>query len=220
MLNFLFGLAFNVFDPYILDRTGNNSVLLGFVRSAAAVGGVVGGVLLSVWGGFKRRMTSVFLGEIMTGAAALLLFGLSGSLPFWILTAGIGALFFPLINGACQAIWQSKVPPDLQGRVFSARRMIAMATMPVAPVIAGLLADYVTEPAMTSATWLSRAFGGLVGTSAGSGKALQFVIAGVLYLAIVLGFLLFVPSVRNVEDLIPDHDEGETDDEVPDGALA
>ncbi|MGB2983323.1 MAG: MFS transporter [Candidatus Bipolaricaulia bacterium] len=209
-LNFLFGLAYNVFDPFILERTANSSAHLGYVRSAAAIGGVVGGLLLSLWGGFKRRMRSVFLGEAMTGCAALVLFGVSRSLPMWILAAGIGALFFPLINGACQSIWQAKVAPDLQGRVFSARRMIAFAIGPITPVIAGVLADYVTEPAMTSVTWLSRTFGWLVGTSPGSGMALQFVLAGLLYFAIVVYVFLFVPSIRNVEDLLPDHDEMET----------
>jgi MFS family permease len=207
LLNFVIGLAFNVFDPYILDRTGNNSAQLGYVRSAAAIGAVVGGVLVGLWGGFKRRMKSILLGEALTGATALICFGLARSLPFWILTAGLGAVFGPFVNGASQAIWQAKVAPDVQGRVFSARRMIAFGIGPVVPVLAGALADYVTEPAMTSATWLSHTFGWLVGTTAGSGKALQFVIGGVLYVLIVLGAALFIPTIRNLEDQLPDHDQ-------------
>ncbi|MBE0634492.1 MFS transporter, partial [Candidatus Bipolaricaulota bacterium] len=58
-LNFIIGLAFNVFDPFILERTGSNSVHLGYIRSAAAIGAVVGGLLITVWGGFKRRMKSI-----------------------------------------------------------------------------------------------------------------------------------------------------------------
>ena len=208
-LNVVIGLAYSVFSPYILERTGNNSAHLGFVRSAAAIGAVVGGLLVSLWGGFKRRMRSILLGEALTGATALICFGLVRSLPLWILVAGVGAIFGPLVNGASQAIWQSKVAPDLQGRVFSARRFIAMTLTPIVPVAAGALADYVTEPAMTSATWLSSAFGWLVGTSAGSGMALQFVFAGVLYVVIVLAAVLFFPSIRNLEDLLPDHDATE-----------
>jgi len=206
-LNFTIGIAFNVFDPYILERTGSNSTYLGFVRSAAAIGGVAGGLLVSVWGGFRRRMRSILLGESLTGAVALVAFGLGRSLPFWIAAAGLGAVFGPFVNGASQAIWQAKVAPDLQGRVFSARRMIAFAIGPVSPVLAGVIADYVTEPAMVSATWLSRAFGWMVGTTPGSGMALQFVLAGVAYVAIVGFACLFVPSIRNLETLLPDHDE-------------
>ena len=214
-LNLVIGLAYDVFSPFILERTGNSSAQLGFVRSAAAVGGVIGGLLISVWGGFKRKVKSIFLGEAFTGLVALLLFGLSRSLPFWVVTAGIGAITGPFVNGASQSIWQAKVAPDVQGRVFSARRMFAFGIGPVVPVLAGALADYVTEPAMTSGTWLARAFGWLVGTSPGSGMALQFVVAGVLYMGIVLGVFLFVPSIRNLEDLLPDHDEMERMEDAP-----
>lgn len=206
-LNFVIGLAFNVFDPYILERTGNNSAYLGYVRSAAAIGAVVGGLMVTLWGGFKRKMKSILLGEALTGVTAMICFGLVRSLPFWILAAGVGAIFGPFVNGASQSIWQAKVAPDVQGRVFSARRMIAFGIGPVIPVLAGMLADYVTEPAMTSATWLSRTFGWLVGTSPGSGMALQFVLGGVLYVALVLGAFFFIPSIRNLEDHLPDHDE-------------
>ena len=58
------------------------------------------------------------------------------------------SLFSPLINTSNQAIWQSKVAPDVQGRVFSARRLIAWFTNPISPIIAGTLADFVLEPAM------------------------------------------------------------------------
>ncbi len=207
ILNIVIGLSYDVFDPYILDRTGNSSASLGYVRSAAAVGAVVGGLLVSLWGGFRRRMTSILLGEALTGAIALIWFGLARSLPFWILAAGLGAVFGPFVNGASQALWQAKVAPDIQGRVFSARRMIAFGIGPIVPVLAGALADYVTEPAMTSSTWLARTFGWLVGNTAGAGKALQFVLSGVLYVLAVLFVAVFVPSIRNLEDHLPDHDE-------------
>ncbi len=59
---------------------------------------------------------------------------------------------------------------------------------------------------MQSRTWLSGAFGGLVGSSPGSGMALQFVLTGIAYMAIVLIVFLFVPVVRDLEDRLPDHD--------------
>jgi len=209
-LNVVIGLSFSLFSPYVLERTGNNSVHLGYVRSAAAIGAVAGGLLVSLWGGFKRRMKSILLGEALTGGVALVCFGLVRSLPLWIGVAALGAIFGPFVNGASQAIWQAKVAPDVQGRVFSARRFIAMTLTPIMPVTAGALADYVTEPAMTSSTWLSRAFGWLVGTSPGSGMALQFVLSGALYVLIVLSVVAFFPSIRNLEDQLPDHSEMET----------
>ena len=206
-LNFVIGMSASLFSPFILSRTGNNSASLGAAQSAAAIGAVFGGLLISLWGGFKRRMTSIFIGEALTGLFALLLFGLGRTLPVWIIFSVIGAIFPVFTNGASQAIWQAKVAADVQGRVFSARRIIAWSLGPITPVLAGLLADYVTEPAMQSSTWLAKAFGWLVGTGPGSGMAVQFIITGILYMLVVLVVFLFFPVVRDLEDRLPDHQQ-------------
>ena len=206
-LNFTVGMAINLFAPFILIRTNYNSASLGAVESAAAVGAVVGGILVTAWSGFKRRMTNIFVGEAVTGLFMLTLFGLGRSLPVWIIFAALGSITPVFVNGSSQAIWQSKVAPDLQGRVFSARRMIAWITDPITPLLAGALADYVTEPGMQAGGLLARTFGWLVGTEPGSGMALQFFFAGITYMLVVLGVYLFFPVVRNLEDLLPDHDQ-------------
>lgn len=206
-LNFTIGMAINLFAPFILTRTDYNSASLGAVESAAAIGAVVGGILVTAWPGFKRRMTNIFVGEAMTGLFMLTLFGLGRSLPVWIIFAALGSITPVFVNGSSQAIWQSKVAPDVQGRVFSARRMIAWITDPITPLLAGALADYVTEPGMQAGGLLASTFGWLVGTEPGSGMALQFFFAGICYMLVVLAVYLFFPVVRNLEDLLPDHDQ-------------
>lgn len=209
VLNFVIGLSGPLFSPFILERTNQSSEILGVVTSANAIGAVVGGLLIGLWGGFKKRMNSIFLGEALTGLFLLVVFGLGRSLPVWIIAVVIGGIFPIFTNGASQAIWQSKVAPDVQGRVFSARRMIAWSVGPITPILAGLLADYVTEPAMQANTWLAQTFGWLVGNTSGSGMALQFVLTGIVYI-VVAGFtLVFVPHVRNLEAELPDHDQME-----------
>jgi MFS family permease len=208
-LNFIIGLSISLFSPFILSRTENNSAILGVAQSTAAIGAVVGGLLISLWGGFKRRMTSIFIGEALTGLFCLVIFGMGRNISVWIIASVAGGIFPVFTNGASQAIWQAKVAPDVQGRVFSARRMIAWAVNPVTPILAGILADYVTEPAMQSSTWLANTFHWLVGSSPGSGMALQFILTGVAYIVIVLITYLFVPVVRDLEDLLPDHDQME-----------
>jgi MFS family permease len=206
-LNLIIGLSASVFAPFILSRTGNDSAALGATQSAAAVGAVIGGLLISMWGGFKRRMTSIFIGEALTGLFCCVLFGLSRTLPAWIAVCIIMEIFPVFTNGASQAIWQAKVAPDVQGRVFSARRMIAWSMGPITPLLAGALADYVTEPAMQSPTILSHLFGWLVGTGPGSGMAVQFILSGFAYMAVVLAVFLSFPVVRDLEDRLPDHDQ-------------
>jgi hypothetical protein len=116
-------------------------------------------------------------------------------------------LVMPILNGSNQAIWQAKVPPDIQGRVFSVRRLIAQISGPVAILIVGPLADQIFEPQMTSAGSLANLFGPLVGTQTGSGMALIMVFSGAVgVIAALCGYLF--PAVRNAETLIPDHTDG------------
>jgi len=202
--NLCAGIAFTVIAPMVLLRTNNNSASLGFVQSAGAIGGVVGGVIMSAWGGFKRRVHGVLAGWIVS-SLFLALVGLGAWIPFWIAMMALSTVLGPLINGSNQAIWQSKVPPDLQGRVFSARRLIAWLTNPISPLIAGTLADYVLEPAMRTSSGLSRLFGWLVppGPGAGMGLLIFFSSFGGI-LAGLVGY--FIYSIRNAEDILPDYD--------------
>jgi hypothetical protein len=202
--NLCSGIAFTLLAPMILLRTENNTVSLGLVQSAGAIGGVVGGIAMSLWGGFKRRVHGVLAGWMISSFFASLI-GLSIQLPVWIGAAALSALFGPLINGSNQAIWQSKVSPDMQGRVFSARTLIAWLPNPISPLIAGLLADYVLEPAMSTPGGLSLSLGGLIPPGPGAGMGL------LIFLGSLGGFLAgltgyFVYSIRMAEDILPDHD--------------
>ncbi|GAB4541568.1 MAG: MFS transporter [Anaerolineales bacterium] len=202
--NLFTGIGYTVLAPMILAHTHSNSLIFGSVQTAGAIGGVVGGALMSVWGGFKKRVHGVLLGWAVSGVAMLIL-GLRGGLPVWILGAALGAFISPLINSSNQAIWQAKVAPDLQGRVFSARRLIAWFTNPISPIIAGALADFILEPAMQTNAALASSFGWLVGSGAGAGMSLLIFISGILA-ALVGAFGYFFPAIRNVEALLPDHD--------------
>ncbi len=202
--NFCSGIAYTVLAPMILLRTGNDTVSLGLVQSAGAIGGVVGGIAMSLWGGFRRRVHGVLAGWMIASFFASLL-GFTVWLPVWIGAMALSALFNPLINGSNQAIWQSKVSPDMQGRVFSARTLIAWLPNPISPLVAGLLADYVLEPAMSTPGGLSLSLGGLIPPGPGAGMALLIVLGSLgALLAGLTGY--FVNAIRNAEDILPDHD--------------
>ena len=203
--NLFSSIGFTVFAPMILLRTGNNSVIFGAVNSAEAIGGVAGGLIMSVWGGFKKRTHGVLAGWIATGIFVTI-FGFGTGLAFWIPFIAAQALVGPLIDTSNQSIWQSKVAPDIQGRVFSARRLIAWSTRPIAPIIAGVMADKWLEPSMTSGTTrLAATFNNWVGNGPGSGMALLLIFCG-LGSALVGLSGYFVPFIRNAESTLPDHD--------------
>lgn len=202
--NLFAGIGFTLLAPMILSRTDNNSLMFGSVQTAGAIGGLVGGVLMSAWGGFKRRVHGVLFGWIISGIGMAII-GLTGGLPIWVTGIILTSLVGPLVNASNQAIWQSKVAPDLQGRVFSARRLIAWFTNPISPIIAGTLADYVLEPAARAGTGLPAAFSWLVGTGAGSGMGLIILACGLLSSLVgLLGYLN--PHVYHAETRLPDHD--------------
>ncbi len=202
--NLFFGIAYTVFSPMILARTGSDSVIFGVVQSAGAIGGVAGGVIMSAWGGFRRRVYGVLLGWLLS-ACGLILTGSGQGLALWLPAVFLTSLVSPLVNTSNQAIWQAKVAPDVQGRVFSARRLIAWFTNPISPIIGGTLADFVLEPAMRGPSALATLFGGLVGTGPGAGMGLLMVFCGLLGVLVpVIGY--FVPAIRHAETILPDHD--------------
>jgi MFS family permease len=211
--NLFTGMGFTLFAPMILARTDQNSLIFGSVQTAGAVGGVIGGVLMSAWGGFKRRVHGVLAGWMIFGIF-FALFGASSNVTLWVIFGVLITMFGPLINTSNQAIWQSKVAPDLQGRVFSARRLIAWFTQPIAPVIAGILADYILEPAMTTSTGLASFFGPIFGRGSGAGMGLLMAFAGLVASLVGLSGY-FIPFIRNVEDILPDHDQLEMADTSP-----
>jgi hypothetical protein len=205
MGNLFAGISFTLLPAMILSRTGNNELIFGTVQSAGAIAGVIGGIIMSAWGGFKRRVHGVLIGWIISGIGTAIL-GLKGGVPVWIVGIVLTALVIPLMNGSNQAIWQSKIAPDLQGRVFSARRLIAWLTNPISPIIAGTAADFVLEPQMRTTTPLSQTFDFLVGTGAGAGMSLMIFFCGLLTIFIgIIGY--FISAIHNAETLLPDHDE-------------
>lgn len=211
--NLFSGIGYTLLAPMVLSRTANDSLMLGSVQTAGAVGGLIGGILMSAWGGFKRRVHGVLTGWMISGVGMAIL-GLAGGLPVWIAGMIIGSLVGSMINASNQAIWQAKVAPDVQGRVFSARRLIAWFTNPISPIIAGTLADFVLEPQMRTTSALSETFGGLVGTGPGAGMGLIIFFCGLLAVGVgVTGY--FIPAIHNAETVLPDHDELPKADAVP-----
>jgi DHA3 family macrolide efflux protein-like MFS transporter len=114
---------------------------LAVVTTAASAGGVLGGVLISSWGGLKtRRVLGVLVPMIVAGAASIVL----GSARLLFVAAGaiaVGSSMTPVLNAHSQAIWQTQTPREIQGRVFSVRRLIAQFSWPASSFLMGLLAS-------------------------------------------------------------------------------
>ena len=137
----------------------------------------------------------------------------------FLISAGYFVMLFviPLASGSSQAIFQVKVPLDLQGRVFAMRSMISRSIMPIAFLTAGPLADLVFMPILSEGGVLANTFiAQVVGVGPGRGIGLIFILAGLG--TILITWLAYSnPKIRHIETSIPDviKDQEPEDDKKP-----
>lgn len=199
-INFTYAFFVVLFTPMVLSFA--SPAILGTIQSAGGIGMLVGGLTLSAWGGPKRRVSGVVGFASLVGGAVIL----SGLRPdALVIAAGNFAAFFalPIVNGCSQAIWQAKTAPDVQGRVFSVRAMIAWSMTPFSYLLAGRLADSVFEPLMAADGSLSQSVGKVIGVGPGRGIGLLFVVMGTFMILVAVVSYLY-PRLRFVEDELPD----------------
>jgi DHA3 family macrolide efflux protein-like MFS transporter len=198
--NFSVGMMQVLVTPMVLSFA--SAAVLGLVLSVAGFGMFAGSLLISVWGGPSRRISGV-LGFLLLQGAILVIGGLRPSAPL-IAAAGFVFLFTtPIILGCSQVLWQSKVAPDLQGRVFAVRRMVAWSTLPLSYLVAGPLADRVFEPLLAPNGPLAGSVGRLIGVGKGRGIALLLMVLGLLVIMTVAVFSRH-SRLRRLESELPD----------------
>lgn len=199
-LNITYSFSQVLLTPMILAFA--SSGVLGAIMSIGAIGFLAGSILMTVWGGPKRRIHGL-MGFTLPYGVGLVLSGLRPSV--WLITVAIFLVLFevPLINGCNQAIWQSKTPLELQGRVFATRMMLAWSSAPLSFFLAGLLAERVFEPLLGPRGRLAGSWISAIGVGPGRGAALLLVLSGILALLVAIGFC-FSRRMRHMEDELPD----------------
>lgn len=167
--------AMAIIPLLVSDHFQGTASHLALLESIAGVGMLLGGLLLSLWGGFKRRIHTTILGVGLTGLSLFLL-GLTPANLFTMALAvafGIG-LAIPLTDGPVMAILQATVAPEMQGRVFTLIGSLLSLSSPIGLAVAGPVSD-----------WM--------------GLQIWYLIAGGLC-AVASGLLLFVPALIHIED--------------------
>jgi len=197
-----FAIGFHSVLIYPLLLGFASATTAGAVISTGAFGMVLGSVAMSAWGGPRRRVAGA-LGALMIAGAG---YGLAGLRPSVGLAAGglfVLLVSLPIADGTARAIWQTKVPPLLQGRVFALQAMLGLAATPLAYLLAGPLADAVFEPLLAAGGPFAGTVGRLTGTGPGRGVGLLFVVLG-LFTTLVAAAALLFGRVRRLESEIPD----------------
>ena len=187
------GFINTLLSPMILGKFNNSSIILGWVQTVFGAGSILGGVIMSFWGGTKKKVYTVLLGIFLMGVGSIFL-GISYSLVVILLSVLIIS-FTVFANAASQSISQSIVPIELQGRVFSAMRFISLGAMIVSMAISGPLVDKVLYKYFEGENLLTHIFG--VGKSASMGFLIT--VSGIIVvIAAIVGFTN--PLVLSVED--------------------
>lgn len=167
--------AFALMPILVTQRLGGAAPELAGLESAVGVGILVGGLLLGVWGGFKRRIYTTMVAVIALGIMMLVI----GSLPPEAFVLAMISMFLmgasiAMIDGPLFAVLQSTVEPDKQGRVFMLFGSLVAITSPIGLAIAGPVTDLV-------------------------GVQVWYLIAGAL--CVLMGLVgNFMPSIVHIED--------------------
>jgi len=201
--------GYPMMSPMILSKTGDNATILGTIQSVGSVGFLVGGLITSVWSGPKKRIHGINLSLILWGLIGAFVFGTGWTMAAWIVGGFFMSIFNPMMNSLYIAILQSKIAPDLQGRIFGLEYTISIVTYPLGQIAVGLLVDNFLEPGLLPGGHLVNIFSGLVGTGPGAGLGLTILFSGLLSILVgIAGYA--IKSIRDIETLLPDHDAGES----------
>lgn len=175
LINFFSRLTYeNVLSPMILARSGNNSLILGMVNTMMGVGGIIGGLIVSVMKPCKNSVRMMYASAALSFLLGDFLMAIGRNCFVWCIAGLAASLPIPFIMAGNNVIMYSRVPQEMQGRVFAVRNAIQFGTVPVGILLGGILATYIFEPFMCSDSALVGLLGALVGTGAGSGMALMF----------------------------------------------
>lgn len=142
VLNFLINPAFALLPILVLRHFQGDAIQLAWLNTALGIGFVAGGLILSAWGGFRRRVLTAVLGLAVMSVGTLLI-GIAPPNGYWVAVVGmvIFGIFNTICNGSFFAILQAVVAPEMQGRFFTVLGSLVQAMTPIGLLVAGPLAD-------------------------------------------------------------------------------
>lgn len=142
LLNFLLTPTGALAPILITRHFAGGAPELALLEGAGGIGLVLGGLAMSAWGGFKRRIYTTIAGAVGIGAGIAVI-GFAPSAAFGMAVAGmfLASVMQALANGSVFAIFQSVIPKHAQGRVMALLNTAAMGISPLSLLIAGPFAE-------------------------------------------------------------------------------
>jgi DHA3 family macrolide efflux protein-like MFS transporter len=178
IIKFFLNPAFALLPILAVKYFGGGALEIGWLDAASGIGAVAGGLLLSVWGGFRRKILTILFGLVGIGTGMILV-GLTPANLLWMALAAVAltGLMGSLVDGPIFALLQSVIPAEMQGRVMTVFGSLISLTVPFGMIFSGLFAD-------------------------GFGVSLLFLIAGAVCLGAALASFLS-PDILSLEETAP-----------------
>ncbi|AVQ19427.1 MFS transporter [Fusobacterium mortiferum] len=179
-INFIAGMYNTALAPMILSRTGNNDIQLGVVTSSIGISGLLGSLIVQKFPQPKKRVPLMANIMIFSFLICNILLGVGRNYIWWTIAVLAGHFFVPLLLANMEYFMRTKVPLEVQGKVFSARNTIQYATLPMGNLLCGILADNFFEPYMLGRGYGQEFFHYFTGEGSGSGLALMYIFLGLI----------------------------------------
>ncbi len=185
VINFFSRLTYeNILSPMILARSGNDAQVLSLVNAAMGIGGIVGGIWVSMKKPAKNNARMMYAAAALSFLLGDVTMALGSTPLLWCLAGIAASLPIPFIMAGNNVLMYRKVPEEMQGRVFAVRNAIQFSTIPIGILLGGFLADRVFEPMFATP---------------GQGMAMMFLCTGILGCTMSL-ISLRNPQIRKLEE--------------------
>ncbi len=193
-INFVASIYDAALPAMILSKS--NQTVLGVVNAFVGIATLAGSVIATVAPAPKSRVRVICNCLLISMSTENFLLAFGRTPGIWCIGAVLGWLSIPLMNANMDVIFRTKIPPEMQGRVYSARNTFQFFTIPLGYFFGGLLVDKVFEPFMANNT--SGLLASLFGVEKGAGAAMLFFVIGIAGAAICLIFRR-VKAIREIE---------------------
>ncbi|MBO5502035.1 MAG: MFS transporter [Clostridia bacterium] len=181
----------------VLSRPFGGEMVLGTLNASTGIAMMLGSLLVTVLPTPKSRVKTICNTLLISMGTENFLLSLGRSPWVWYVGSVLGWLVIPLMNANLDVVMRSRIPTNVQGRVYSVRNSLQFFTIPLGYLLGGALVDHVFEPLMARTE--SRLLIGLFGTGKGSGAAMLYMLIGFAGVAVCLVFRN-IRHIRELED--------------------
>lgn len=201
LINFFSRLTYeNVLSPMILARSSDNSFVLGVVNACMGIGGIIGGVVVTVKKESRHKASMIYISVALSFLFGDLVMAVGRNVYSWSVAAIAASIPIPFVIANQNVILYKKIPENMQGRVFAVRNAIQFSTIPIGIFLGGFFADHIFEPFMSSETELAEMLKLFVGNGPGSGMAAMFLCTSICGFAFSIASC-FIKEIKKLNSI-------------------